>query len=517
MLFNSLSFIFLLLPFALAGYYLLCVSRFEYLRLPFLILVSLIFYAVSALSFTVILCVSAGTNLMFACLIQLLRDRRADRAKHLVLALGILSNLAFLGYFKYADFFISNINQLIESEIPLLHVLLPLGISFYTFQFMASLIDVSRGEVARVRPLYFLSFALFFPHLLAGPIVHYEELVPQMERRSRRRRMMANLAIGVTIFSIGLIKKTVLADTMAAYSTPIYAAVHQGQAVGFVTSWLAALSFTLQVYFDFSAYSDMAIGLARMFGFQLPLNFHSPLRSRSITDYWRRWHMTLQRFIVSYLYQPLAIPLSRWCAQRRLGRWPTLAVATALPTLVVFIAVGFWHGAGWNYIVFGLMHGVYITVYEIWRAATRRRRRGGKPPDGMITIVWSRALTLFVVVVANVMFRASDITAAGTLYLGMFGFSSGALTVAYPVMGPLANAGCIAIGILIVFLLPNTQQIVGRYAPVLEWEKWRLIAPPLLNFEWRLNKKWAVATGVAVFLGVSFIMRGATEFIYFNF
>jgi D-alanyl-lipoteichoic acid acyltransferase DltB (MBOAT superfamily) len=521
MLFNSLEFIFVFLPLSLIVYHVLSRPRLEVWRQPFLMLASLGFYAVGSFKFTLILAVSTAANLGLACLIQHLRDRNARQAMNLVLATGIAANVLYLIYFKYTNFLIGNFDGIFGWRIPCANIILPLGISFYTFQFIASLVDVARGEIKRLRPWYFLSFALFFPHLLAGPIVHYQELVPQMELPPRRSRTLSNIAIGLAIFSIGLFKKTVLADTMSIYADRVFDNAAHGAGVGVVFGWLAAASFTLQLYFDFSAYSDMAIGIARMFGFRLPLNFHSPLRAASIADYWRRWHMTLQRFLVSYLFQPLAIPLSRWAVEHDLGRWPTFWVSVALPTLVTFVIIGAWHGAGWTYVVFGVMHGIYLTVFEFWRLATHRRTRGARRAAAVDQTgyrhLWANVLTLIAVLFANVMFRAADVPTALAMFRSMLGFGAGHLAAAVPALGALPNALAVLLGFAIVLSFSNTQQILQRYSPVFDWEKWRHVALPWITWQWRLKSVPALATGVIFCLGVVFVMRGEARFIYFKF
>jgi alginate O-acetyltransferase complex protein AlgI len=521
MLFNSLGFIFLFLPVVLIVYHLLSRPRLEVWRQPFLMLASLGFYAVGSFKFTVILAVSTASNLGFACLIQHFRDRDARQTMNVVLAAGIAANALYLIYFKYTNFLIDNVDGIFGLRIPYANIILPLGISFYTFQFIASLVDVARNEIKRLRPWYFLSFALFFPHLLAGPIVHYQELVPQMEQPPRRSRTLSNLAIGLAILSIGLFKKTVLADTMSIYADPVFDGAAHGTRVGFGFGWLAAASFTLQLYFDFSAYSDMAIGIARMFGFRLPLNFHSPLRAGSIADYWRRWHMTLQRFLVSYLFQPLAIPLSRWAVEHDFKRWPTFWVSVALPTLVTFLIIGAWHGAGWTYVVFGVMHGIYLTVFEFWRLANKRRKRDARRAAAIdqpgYRHLWANVLTLIAVLFANVMFRAANVPTALAMFRSMLGFGAGHIAAAVPALGALPNALAVLVGFAIVLFFPNTQQILQRYSPVFEWEKWRQVALPAISWRWRLTPLPALATGVIFCLGVVFIMRGEARFIYFKF
>src|SRR5689334_9113554 len=276
-----------------------------------------------------------------------------------------------------------------------------------------------------MRPLDFALFASFFPQLIAGPITHYKEIVPQINGPLFGRLIWRNVMVGVVIFAIGLFKKTVIADTLSSYANPLFGDAAQGKALDVTFSWLAAITFTLQLYFDFSGYSDMAIGLGRMFGVKLPLNFHSPLRASNIADYWRRWHMTLQRFIVAYIFQPLSLPLNRWAAGRGLSAWPAFAAGVVIPTLVTFVAVGAWHGAGWTFILFGVMHAIYLSTYEAWAERRRQRRRHLKkirktlPEPGRAQILLGHVITLLCVIYANVMFRAHTVQDALSIWRGM--------------------------------------------------------------------------------------------------
>jgi D-alanyl-lipoteichoic acid acyltransferase DltB (MBOAT superfamily) len=516
MLFNSLLFIFLFLPVSLGGYYLLCATPLLRWRFAFLSLMSMVFYAFASWRFAALLAVSTAVNLLAAKTIQRLRDAGQGRASYTVLAAGIVANLLFLCYFKYLGFFVVNLNAIAGTALPVPSIALPIGISFYTFLFMGALVDVARRDIDRVDANQFVSFSLFYPHLLAGPLVHYQELVPQIERRPVLGRIPAHILVGTVIFGIGLFKKTVFADTIALYVAPVFKAAVAGQNPGFESSWLAALSFTLQIYFDFSGYSDMAIGLARMFGFKLPLNFHSPLRARNIVDYWRRWHMTLQRFIVAYLFPALAIPMTRWAVSRRMHEWSDFAVSVAAPTMITFLVVGFWHGAGWTFLMFGAMHGFYIICYEAWKKLRRRgkwRRIKPKRPE----ILAAHAVLLLSIIVAHVVFRAETVPVSGRILSGMIGFGDANPPAASPALGLATNFVLVIIGYLFVLVLPNTQQIMGRYDPALNWAQWRQEAPPVISIKFRPTALWAISIGLILFFGVIFIMRGQSEFIYFRF
>lgn len=517
MLFNSLSFLFLFLPLALAGYYLLIRLGLQRWVFVFVVLVSLVFYALGNLHFLPLLLGSMAGNYLVGNAI--FAARKAGRPTGPWVALGVLGNVAVLGWFKYAEFVVTNVNTMTGANFTLGDIFLPLAISFYTFQQISYLVDVSRGEADPGGVWRYATFVIFFPKLITGPILRYRSTVPQFLGRHVGFAFLPNLTIGLMIFTIGLFKKTVIADSAALYASPVFDAAAAGEPIGLLAGWTAAVMYTFQLYFDFSGYCDMAIGIARMFGIKLPPNFHSPLRAASIIDYWRRWHMTLQQFIVSYMFQPVAVPLTRWAAGAGLGKWPVFAVTTALPTVAVFVVIGFWHGAAWTFGVFGLMHGIYLAVNELWRALKRKARKKVKP--GLGDRIFYHALTLFCVAAANVMFRAEAVGDALAIWAGMLRLSDlGQLPQILPatptelLTEPLVFAlACAAL----VALFPNAQQILWRYEPILDWARWRSVAPPVIRLTWRPTLSWAVATGFVLFLGMAFISRGQVDFIYFNF
>jgi D-alanyl-lipoteichoic acid acyltransferase DltB (MBOAT superfamily) len=516
-LFNSLPFLFIYLPLTLAGYYLLIRAGLARWIFLFLVAASLAFYAVWNPPYVLLLLASMGGNYLFGSWLDARRE--AGRGNAAVMAAGVAFNLAILFYFKYANFFVDNLNAVAGSSYNLERIILPLAISFYTLQQIAFLVDVARGEVRPTGIWRYATFVIFFPQLIAGPIVHYKEMMPQFFGRRLGRFATANLTIGLTIFAIGLFKKTVLADSAAAFATPVYDLAAQGETIGLLAAWRAAACYTLQLYFDFSGYSDMALGLARMFGIKLPPNFHSPLRAASIIEYWRRWHMTLQQFIVAYMHQPLVVPLTRWGAERGYGKWPMFALTTAAPTIVLFLVIGFWHGAAWTFVVFGGMHGIYLSVNEFWRTWRRKARKKNKPGPG--DMVFYHVLTLVCVAAANVVFRAEGVDDAVRIWSGMLRFGD---LAQLPSVLPGSAAEIltepftfVVLAACLIGLFPNTQQIMGRYSPILNWDKWRGVAPAAVALRWRPTLPWAAFTGVVLFLGVAFVSRGQTEFIYFNF
>jgi D-alanyl-lipoteichoic acid acyltransferase DltB (MBOAT superfamily) len=515
MAFNSYLFIFCFLPVALFGYYAIALTRLNVLRIPFLIVVTLAFYARGAPHFTPLLLASVVGNYGFGVAVERSKGWRA----RIFLTVGVAINIFLLLYFKYSNFFIVNIDGVTGAHIPLLKLALPLAISFYTFQQIAYLVDVSRGLVRTSAPLRYLASILFFPSIISGPIVFYRELEPQLEARPERADVGANVLTGLTLFSMGLFKKTVIADTLGLWVDPACDAIHAGSHLGLWASWGVAAAYLLQIYFDFSGYSDMATGLARMLGIRLPLNFHSPIRCTSIIDYWRRWHITLGRFVNLYIFQPVAIPLARWSAERGLGRGPALAVATLLPTFATMLIIGAWHGGAWTYVLFGALHGLYMVANEIFNFLTRKRRKGQK--ETALMRAGGNALTMIAVMVAIVAFRSANLADAARWWSGMAGLG-GATAVwrDWPALKPLGGLGLVLIAgpsALIAYLFPSAEQILTRIDPVLEWKKWRSVSPPVISLTWRPTPVWAMMTGATLFLALAFIARGTTKFVYFNF
>jgi len=271
--------------------------------------------------------------------------------KKSLLTFGIVSNLTLLAYFKYTDFFIENYNTVFDGSVPLLHLALPLAISFFTFQQIAYLVDSYRGETAEYDFLNYALFVTFFPQLIAGPIVHHSEMMPQFASRWNLVKNYKNIALGLFIFSIGLFKKVVIADSFASWAT----AGFNANTLNFFEAWATSLSYTFQLYFDFSGYTDMAIGAALLFNIKLPINFNSPYKAVDIQDFWRRWHITLSRFLKDYIYIPLG--------GNRKGSFRTYT-----NLLATFILGGIWHGAGWTFVFWGFLHGMALVIHRFWKA-----------------------------------------------------------------------------------------------------------------------------------------------------
>ena len=309
MLFNSYEFIFAFLPVTVAVFFALGrVSRTWALR--WVIAASLFFYGWWRPVNILIIAPSVLINFVLARVLQRLGKQGSRGAAQAILLVGIAFNVAFLGYFKYSNFLVGAINDAFGTQLFLARIILPLGISFITFQKIAFLIDVQAGRIESFTLQEYCLFVLFLPQLIAGPIVHYREMMPQF-RRASCHFDKENLAVGLTLFAFGLFQKVFLADSIAPLVTPIYEQATSGTSIALLPAWIAAVGFTLQIYFDFSGYTDMALGIARLFGVRLPPNFNSPLRASSIIDFWLRWHMTLTRFLTAYIYNPLSLWLTR--------------------------------------------------------------------------------------------------------------------------------------------------------------------------------------------------------------
>jgi alginate O-acetyltransferase complex protein AlgI len=541
MLFNSYEFLFVFLPITLLGFLLFGrISRNW--ALGWLILASLAFYAWWRPINVPIIGVSLAVNFTLARWLQsLLADPAAGRSRVLVLALGIAFNVAFLGYFKYSNFALSTLNDLAGTHFVLIHVVLPLGISFITFQKIAFLIDVQAGRIESFTLRDYLLFVLFFPQLIAGPIVHYREMMPQFHRNPCRFDREA-VSVGLTMIVFGLFKKVVLADGVAAHVTPIYALAASGGPVSLFPAWVAALGFTLQIYFDFSGYSDMAAGLARCFGVRLPLNFYSPLQASSIIDFWTRWHVTLTRFLTAYLYNPMLLWLTRRrFAQGRAGLGGHSASLGAFlqllagPTLLTMLISGIWHGAGYLFVLWGLMHGVYLVINHAWRLlgpklwSSRESYRRFMQPAGFV-------LTFFSVVIGMVIFRAPNWHSALDILQGLAGrhgielpqlFLSKLghhgpwqhLSVAPDLSAKdfLSTQLWILVLLFIALALPNSIQITAAYEPVLGARERPANTGVLLRgLRWNPTLPWALLMAA---MAAAAVMRvgGPSEFLYWQF
>jgi len=528
MLFNSYEFLFLYFPVTFAAFF--AIGRYSRsLAALWLFAASLFFYGWWNPAYVSLLIGSILFNFAMGSAISREYHRgRLPWAKGLLIA-AVSGDLFLLAYYKYANFFLTNANQLLGTGWHLEAVILPLGISFFTFTQIAFLVDAYRGEVKERNFIHYGLFVTYFPHLIAGPVLHHKEMMPQFAQAQTYRLHWENVSVGLTIFIIGLFKKTVLADGVAQYSTPVFDAASVGQTLTFFEAWGGALAYTFQLYFDFSGYSDMAIGLSRMFGVKLPLNFHSPYKATNIIEFWRRWHMTLSRFLRDYLY--FALGGNRKGTARRY-----------INLMVTMLLGGLWHGAGWTFLAWGGLHGLYLCINHAWMHLANRLwpkpllpKRLGK------LLAWST--TFMAVVVGWVFFRAASFDAALEILHGMAGLNGMAIPNAIAVrlgstwlmmtdLGFTSYLGgggqfiftWLWIGLLftVVVAMPNTQQIMSRFEPVMkmhyadERNEIRLMSRVHSTLSWGPGTGWAVATGVIAALGV-FAMSRISEFLYFQF
>ena len=521
MLFNSYGFIFVFLPVVFAGFF--CISRVGHkLAALWLAAASLFFYGWWNPRFVLLLLASIFANYAFGYLIG--RSRGTARGKTLLVS-ALVSNLAVLAFFKYANFFLATVSGLGIEHLQPLDVVLPLGISFFTFTQIAFLVDVHRGLAREYNFIHYLLFVSYFPHLIAGPILHHKEIMPQFESPGTYRVRMDIVAVGVTMFTLGLAKKVLLADSFGEYATPLFDAANDGATPQFLVAWAGALAYTLQIYFDFSGYSDMAIGASLLFGVKLPLNFASPYKAHNIIEFWRRWHMTLSRFLRDYLYIPLG-------GNRR----GTTRRYTNL--LVTMLLGGLWHGASWTFLAWGGLHGLFLVVNHGWR---RLRERVGVAPSNpsRVGTVLSVGITFLSVVMAWVLFRAAGFAAAKSILAGMMGFNgislprtvfsmlggasdllvglgmtfegsfAGGATLAG--MSALPFAALLTVGLLIVWGLPNTQQFLG-----LAGDHARSGEPESALLRWRATPTFGVVIGILLAVSVLNLSKVST-FIYYQF
>lgn len=486
MLFNSIEFLLFFLPVVFLLYFGLHKIKLHKLALFVLLVSSLFFYGFWNPIYLILILVSMVFNFLIGTMIN---RSESSRSRKGFLILGILANVLLLGYFKYYDFFMANVNWLFDTNIPLKHLLLPLAISFFTFQQIAYVVDSYRGETKKYSFITYALFVAFFPQLIAGPIVHHHELIPQFNDKSKYRIHLNHVVQGIFIFAIGLAKKVGVADTFAVWANEGFANV---ETLTFVEAWITSFSYTMQLYFDFSGYCDMALGLALLFNIKLPVNFFSPYKARNIQDFWKRWHMTLSRFLTHYLYFPLG--------GNRKGE-----IRTYINIFIIFAVSGLWHGAGWTFIIWGTLHGLASIVVRIW----------GKTKIALPFLI-SWFITFFFVNFAWVYFRAESIGQAHALIGKMFNVDQSIMHVlsqklafaatweSFEFLGvhwltnPLFVLPFILLFMAISLLAPNSIQLLDRFQP----KVWTLL---LVNF------------CIISVLFITYVLHKNSEFLYFNF
>jgi len=498
MLFSSYTFLFQFLPAVALAF---AAARRHSPRAGIMVLVgaSLFFYGAWRPVYLLLLVASVAVNFSLGLLMEdPLRRRRIG-------ALGVALNLSLLCYFKYTNFIFDSINMLTGAPLPFINIVLPLGISFFTFQQIAYLVDVMRGVKVERDIVSYTLFVSFFPHLIAGPLVHHAEMIPQF-KRGRTSRSAVLAARGLAIFASGLFKKVVIADNLAQFVSPVFAHLDAGGGVTAPWAWLATSAYTFQIYFDFSGYSDMAVGLALLFGIRLPVNFRSPYKATSIIEFWRRWHITLSRFLRDYLYIPLGG--NRLGEQRRY-----------LNLMVTMLLGGLWHGAGWNFLIWGGLHGLYLCVNHLWQAWRGAGAKFATVPAKALS--W--AITFFAVVFAWVFFRAKTAAGAWQMLGGLFGSAAGSSAYASPgilrlmdlpiLVGEerllLIGGGAVVLALAIALSLPNVPQLFG-------YREYRRAPEPAGSLRWRPNLAWATLSAFALAISL-FGMWQRLEFLYFQF
>jgi alginate O-acetyltransferase complex protein AlgI len=514
MLFNSPFFILFFLPLTLLIYRVLQALQCPRAAVRSLIVCSFFFYAWWNPIYVILIAAGIAFNYWVCQKILYAPNKKT------YLTLGVCANLGLLAYFKYTDFCIDSLNQFLGLDIPLLNIILPLGISFFIFQKIAFLIDAYRGEIKEVQFEQFTAFVIFFPQLIAGPIPKHNELFDEFHPDNLSKFDAEKFSMGLTAFGIGLFKKTVIADGVALYASPFFQAVEQGYIPTFIDSWSASISYTLQIYFDFSGYSDMAIGLALLFGYRLPLNFFSPYKASNIIDFWRRWHMTLSRFLRDYLYISLGGNRAGHSRQKF-----NLALTMLLG--------GLWHGANWTFVVWGLLHALFLCINHLWwelKAMLNWHDR-----FGWFGTALGRIVTFTCLIFTWVFFRAGSIPDAVHIASTMLGFHGITLNPTHvDMLGPIAKwigaipqradffwglpqIGAIAGLMLWVWFAPNTYEYLNSKKAAFETYKL-----PTSTFRWpnwvywKVNPLHFVIASAFMGMGAWYSIRGG-EFLYFQF
>ncbi len=498
MLFNSFAFFLVFLPLSLTGYFVLSKYSIK-ASIAFLLFASVCFYGYWSLTYLPLLLGSIAINYGVGGLIKRCKDSGKESAAKYVLNAGLVLNLGALVFFKYVDFLVVNVGALLGQVWSPFGIILPIGISFFTFTQIAYLVDCQAGKVSEYQAENYGLFVTYFPHLIAGPIIHHKDMMPQFVNPATHIFSTGRLALGLLIFSVGLFKKVVLADGVAAFVAPVFDVHHASLTMA--EAWVGVLAYTFQLYFDFSGYCDMAYGLSYMFGVVLPVNFNSPYKARSIIDFWRRWHITLSSFLKDYLYVPLGG--NRLGPRRRY-----------LNLFITMLLGGLWHGANWTFIVWGALHGVYLIANHALRhlLGADVDGRDSRKISGALMLVSGASLTFLSVVLAWVFFRASSVVVAMDILKAM---SQGTFTLQPGNLAGLNRIMNLQAGMLwvltcagIAFLTPNVYDVLAHGKRI--------------GIERRLQ---AQSSGILFgFLLVIILLllaitetRGVSEFLYFNF
>jgi alginate O-acetyltransferase complex protein AlgI len=500
MIFTQSQFLFLFLPVTFAGYFLIgYLIDSPSAPQAWLALASLLFYGYWDVRFVPIILLSIVFNYAMGTLIA---RQNVDDTRVLWFAAAVTVNLSTLGFFKYTNFSIEILDSIANTRYADLAIVLPLGISFFTFTQIAYLADVYGGYPNERSFVKYTLFVTYFPHLIAGPVLHHREMMQQFDSRANRAISAQNVAIGLTILSIGLIKKLVVADSFALIATPVFQTATQGH-LQTLDSWAGALAYAVQIYFDFSGYSDMAIGLSFMFGIRLPFNFDAPYKSQSIVEFWRRWHISLSRFLRDYLYIPLG--------GNRHGKF-----RRNLNLAATMILGGLWHGAGFTFVVWGALHGSFLIINHRWNLLASQYQLFARIRNAWFYPLLAIGLTQLSVVIAWVFFRADSLDTAVNILQAMAGYTD------QPTTGPslidIRGGVAIVLGYVACFTLPNVNAIFADWNVGIEVYKnerpWSA-----LNFTWQPTAAWAVATSLGVFAAaiINLVLGDSSQFLYFQF
>ncbi|PHR52753.1 MAG: membrane-bound O-acyltransferase family protein [Robiginitomaculum sp.] len=495
MLFNSYEFVFVLLPVSFFVYFYLNKKKIVIASKIWLVFVSLFFYGWWNIAYLPLILISISFNYFIS---QRMNEfdgaKRQYLSKKTLFQIGLVFNISLLGYFKYMDFFIQNINLAVGSEIPLLYLALPLAISFFTLQQIAYLVDSYEGLVKEKNFLNYTIFVVFFPQLIAGPIVHHKEMMPQFSGVRYKVKNYKNIVMGLFIFSIGLFKKAIIADTLAVWATNGFDNV---ETIHFIMAWFVSLSYTFQLYFDFSGYTDMAMGAALLFNIRLPQNFNSPYKATGMIDFWKRWHITLTNFITTYIYMPIVRSFEKLTFHKAM-----------LTTIVTFLIAGLWHGASWTFVVFGGLNGVGIAANHYWKKKTKFK----------LNRILAWFLTFNFVNITFVFFRAREWDDAIKILNGMSGRSG------FTLPGHLANIIETKLPFLAQYNIQYDESIhnigITPFTPF--WVLFVIIVVCYKQNSIELMDSIKINYHTAIYAGFLFAwaalsLSNVSEFLYFNF
>ena len=520
MLFNSYEFIFLFFPIVTAFYFLL--GRYgQFFANLWLTCASFFFYGWWNINYIPLLLASICFNYMSGLWLYRFNSEGKNRSSSALLFFAIATNLCLLGYFKYANFFLETIGFLGGGSYQIENLILPLGISFFTFTQITFLVDTWSNKTQEHKFVDFALFVTYFPHLIAGPILHHQEIIPQFNRGAEKKFIYENFSIGLTVFTIGLFKKVIFADNLGLLADPVFAAHKNEILLTFLDAWLGAIAYALQLYFDFSGYTDMAIGMSLILGIRLPINFYSPYKANNIIEFWQRWHMTLSRFFKDYLYIPLG--------GNRKGY-----IRSYLNLMITMILGGLWHGASWSFIAWGALHGFYLTINHSWQVIMIKFNLERKKA-GILSCAFGRIVTFLSVVIAWVFFRAENLDSTYQILLAMSGHNGIILPLSWnslfseiPLLGQgiefkdtmninqTKGMSWVVILLFAVWFCPNTSQIMHRFNPSLPLKFDRGVGKQWEFLVWKPNMVWAFLYCGILFFSIMNISK-ETIFLYYQF